>query len=96
MPFSVCASLGTFLSLAAVVLCVSGTALDPADARGTIFVSISQIRPTQTVPRHLRMTLIDTTGFGQAVVAATGGNGQAPADFYGSGASVRRLLCALR
>lgn len=35
------------------------------------------------------MALIDTTGFGQAVVAATGGNGQAPANFYGSGSSVR-------
>lgn len=71
MPFSVCASLGTFLSLAAVVL--------------TIFVSISQIRPNQTVPRHVRMALIDTTGFGQAVVTASGGNGGVPADFYGSG-----------
>ena len=88
MPFSVCASLGTFLSLAAVVLCVD-LIVGPPDARRTIFVSISQIRPNQTVPRHVRMALIDTTGFGQAVVTASGGNGGVPADFYGSGNGVR-------
>jgi len=62
-----CAAIGLFLALAAIIL--------------MIFAEISQISDSQTVPRHIRMAQVDTTGLGGALTAS----GTSTTDLYGTG-----------